>query len=104
MRILLLVLAVTAVALLAFPSSPVSPVAPASAFASEVTQIVPVQNSPYCSVYCTGNPGSQYCTSSQGGRNGCHHTQNGNCIFVLCNDDPPCPGGPCIDPSGPPVE
>lgn len=102
MRILLLVLAVTAVALLALPSSPVSPVAPASAFASEVTQIVPVQFNPYCSVYCAGNPGSQHCTSSPGGRNGCHHIQNGNCIFTLCDGGGG--GGPKdIDPSDPPA-
>lgn len=91
MRILLLVLAVAAVALLALPTSPVSPVAPAKAFATEmapVGDIEPINR--YCQRYCKGSPGSQYCSSSPGGNNGCHHISTlGNCVFTLCIKPPP---------------
>jgi hypothetical protein len=90
MRIVLLVLAVAAVALLALPSSPVSLGAPTPAFAAEATPVVDIEPiNPYCSRYCFGSAGHQYCSTSPGDRNGCHHINSlGNCIFTLCGITP----------------
>ena len=90
MRIVLLVLAVAAVALLALPSSPVSLGSPTPAFAAEpIVDEIPGPINPYCSRYCAGSAGHQYCTSSPGDRNGCHHISSlGNCIFTLCGITP----------------
>jgi hypothetical protein len=84
---------VAAVALLALSSSPVSLGTPAKAFAAEATPVIEeIPSNPYCSRYCFGSAGHQYCSSSPGTRNGCHHISNlGNCIFTLCGGITPVP-------------
>jgi hypothetical protein len=82
---------VAAVALLALSSNPASLGTPAKAFAAEATPVVwEFPNNPYCSRYCFGQPGAQWCSTSPGERNGCHHiSSTHNCIFTLCAPDVP---------------